>query len=1558
MGELKPAEGGLGLFHPLIQTWFRETFGAPTAIQTAVWPQIAAGEHVLAAAPTGSGKTLAAFLWALDRLLTGAWEPGRVRVLYVSPLRALNTDIRRNLDAPLEALRARFAASGVGAPAIEVATRSGDTPQSARQRMLRRPPEILVTTPESLNILLTSKRGRGLLTGLETVILDEIHALAGSKRGVHLITAVDRLVPLAGDFRRIALSATVEPLPAIAAWVGGLLRETVAGAVRFVPRPVRALRIRGSKRYALSVCCPWLADADPAPGPGAGERARTGHGSDHFWRRLAGALRERILAHDSTLVFANSRRMTERLTHLINEDADTPLAYAHHGSLSRAVRTEVERRLKRGELRAIVATNSLELGIDIGSLDQVLMVQTPPSVSSAVQRVGRAGHGVGESSRGLFCPVHPRDVLDAAVVARGVQAQWIEQLRPVDMPLDVLAQVILSIIAQEPVELDTLFDLLRSSWPYRNLGRRTLDLVLEMLAGRYGDSRVRALRPCLRIDRLRGTVHARPGVARRVYQSGGTIPDRGNYTLRLADTGAKLGELDEEFVWERRVGDHFTLGTQSWQIHAITHSDVLVTPRLGRAALAPFWRAEARDRDFALAERIGRFLARAESQLGDRAFAGELRDAHFLAPEAVVALLGVLREQMAATGCLPHRRRLVVERVTAHGTTGADQQGEAVVLHTLWGGRVNRPFAMALEAAWQERFDTELRTEVDDAGVLLRAPQAVDTATLLGLVSAERLETLLRQRLEGTGFFGAQFRINAQTALLLPRAGMRHRTPLWLSRQRAKKLLAAVAEHEDFPIVIETWRSCLRDAFDLEALARVLGELADGAIVVSEARTTVPSPFAGGLAWVETNRLMYEDDQPEHGGGSKIRPDLLDELVFAPHLRPALPPAVVAAVVAKIARLAPGYAPRPGDDLADWVAERGLIPADAWHELCAAVARDHSLDAEAVAASAAGRLLWLTPPGAELASVATAEGAARLARQLGVTIADLSVTPVAVADPAAAAALDVRLAAAVRAGASAAVAAAVGVEDPVAAPAIGHWLRYQGPVGESRLRQVFGLDTTALRAVLARLERQRTVVRGTFTAGAAAPEVCDTENLERLLRGLRRSLRPETRVRPLSELALFLAAHQGLTSPGEDLEDLESRLQKLIGWRAPAAAWETNILPARLDPYQPAWLDALLHQSELLWLGTGRARLTFAYPGDADLFAPDVAAGDTPARAPEAFAAGGAIEAEDGLPGVCALFPDTEGRYRLSALVARSGRTPAALERALWTWAWRGEVTNDTFLAVRRAAARHFRPPEGQLRAPGRGSLWGSQPPRGLRSAARRRTAAPFPGTWRCLPARVAAADALERELRDKERARLLLERYGMVCRQLLARELPALGWSRVFRALRLMELSGEVLTGRFFGGIDGLQFMSKEAWGMLQDGLPTDAIFALAADDPASLAGVVPAPASGDRLPARRSSTWLVYQGAALVLIARRRGRILELRVPPDHPRLSDHLTALGRMLTRSVAPLASLRVETIGALAASDSPYLPAFQRVFRVVREGGPVRLFKRYRRAPDAGPGSFG
>ena len=1605
---MAPPHPSLEPFHPIVRRWFAERIGAPTDVQRRAWPEIAAGGHVLATAPTGTGKTLAAFLWALDRLLTGATPGGALRVLYVSPLKALNADVHRNLEVPLAELRERFAESGEEHQTVRSAVRSGDTPQSERQKMIRRPPEILITTPESLNLLLTSQGGRSILGGVETVILDEIHAVAGSKRGTHLMTAVERLTLLSGDFQRIALSATVRPLATVAELVGGFrMEEGADGHRRYRPRSVAIVRSDAEKELDVEVRFPGGGEPASGPSPRSSGDAVADpveqRPETSVWDLVVPELVRTIRSHRSTLVFANSRRLTEKLTRMVNSEQETDLAYSHHGSLSREVRQVVEERLKRGELPAIVATSSLELGIDVGALDRVVLVESPRSIASAIQRIGRAGHRVGEVSRGTLFPIYGRDFLDAAVLVRAVLDGEIEEVRPIRAPLDVLAQVILSMVVAEVWDVEELYAFLCSSWPYRDLSRRHYELVLEMLAGRYADSRVRELSPRISLDRVEGTVRARPGAARLIYLSGGTIPDRGYFHLRVdrgtgageEGSGPKIGELDEEFVWERSVGDTFTLGTQIWRVRRITHNDVVVEPASGSAAMAPFWRADERDRDFFFSEKVSTFLEEIEPEVDGDGVVERLRRDHRMDPGAAAELVRFLRAQKAAMGGrLPHRRRLVVEHVAGQEGDPGQRPEEAgrrrMVLHTFWGGRVNRPFAVALSVAWEERFGAPLEIFHDDDCVMVTVPAELAEEDLLALVPPERVEDLLRERLEHTGFFGALFRQNAARALLLPRAGFRHRMPLWVTRQRSKRLLEAVERYGDFPLVLETWRSCLEDRLDLESLKVLLGEVRSGEVEVRHVATEAPSPFAANLIWKQTNTLMYADDAPEAGGRSAaLRRDLLRELVFASHLRPRIPASVAEELRSKLQRVAPGYAPRDATELLDWVKERLLIPADEWSELEAAYERDRHAAGEGgrgrdapfaeLAGQIADRALWFRPRadagGDRRRSVVAIEALPRLAAAYGLegeeAVSELDLGSLADPDqppPEAALASFARMEARMGRrggrppGPPPRSAISPDGEEESGEPGrssrladvVGEWLRFYGPVVRARLEEAFGASRVGgggvgsdLDSALEILVEEERIVVDELTVGggetAGEPEICDTSNLETLLRWTRAAARPELRALPLERLPLFLAAHQGLAPRGRDLEDLQNRLEALFGCSLPARSWETEVLPARLDPYRKSWLDALLRESELLWAGTGEKRLTFLFPSDLELLTDEEAGGS------------GATETEDPDALLRGLFPDLRGRFAPEDLAAHAGLAGPRVLARLWELAWCGRVTTDTFEPVRRGVLSRFRVdagapvvPAGVADAAGGPARSGPRRPRrrGRRGADRWRPERASPGRWQALPAPETDLDPLEREELAKERARLLLDRYGVVFRELVARELPVLRWARVFRALRLMELSGEVLAGQFFDGVPGLQFATPGAFRTLRDGLlPDDAVYWMNARDPASLCGV-DLPELKSALPERREGNSIVFHGDRPVLYARRRGKTLVALAAPDHPRIDEYLGLLKDMLARDFAPRKVVTVEEINGEPAPESPYLPVLRRLFSATVEPRSVKLRKRY------------
>ena len=1433
-------------FHPGVAAWFASRFEAPTDVQAQSWPRIAAGEHLVITAPTGSGKTLTAFLWALNAFAVGASLPGATRVLYVSPLKALNNDIRRNLTEPLGQLRHVFEQRGEPFPNVRDATRSGDTPQGERQRLLRRPPEVLITTPESLLLLLTTTRGRQALATVETVIVDEVHSIVDSRRGASLATSLERLVEIAGEFQRIALSATVRPIKVVARFVGG---SDANGR----PREVGTVCAPTDKKIELSVRFPEAA-------------RQAAENGKKIWDPLSDVFRDVIDANRSTLIFANSRRLTEKITLKLNDDSVSPIAYAYHGSLSREVRTEVERRFKEGELKAIVATNSLEMGIDIGDLDAVVLVQSPPSLAASLQRIGRAGHNVGDTSRGLLFPTHARDFLEAAAIATAVQAREIEPLDAISNPLDVLAQVLVSMTASETRTVEGAYRTIQRAGPYATLDRNHFDLVVEMLAGRYAGTRVRGLQPRIAFDRIRDTLKARKSAVFALYNAGGTIPDRGYFKLRHAESGAVIGELDEEFVWEASIGQTFTLGTQNWRVERITHNDVLVRSAEPSATAPPFWRAENIDRSFYFSQRVGDFLEFANGLL----VAGEgealerfLRDD--LAFEAIAAeeLREYLARQREASGCdLPHRHHLLVEHIRTGpgGYTGPDRN-QQVVLHTSWGGRVNRPIALAMAAAWRQQFDTEADIHADNHAIVAQVQQGVDPATLLGLVKTQNFETLLRESLEGSGFFGARFRECAGRALLLTRQRFNQRMPLWLTRMQAKKLLTTVRRLDNFPILLETWRTCLGDEFDMRAAREALGDLEAGAIATSITEVAAPTPFAAGVAYDQLNRYMYADDTPERHAPSALSEDLIRQAVHDQRLRPSIAPSVIAEFESKAQRAAPGYAPQDAEDVAEWVKERGLIPVPEFSALMANAACE------------------------------TPDGIRRITRGGGAWLVHVDDAP------------DIE-----RALADAADGPEVADDAADAARLFAEFIRFYGPRTRDQLRRLFPVEPGALDAILTSLVESDVLVEGRLVQGSEAGHFCDAENLETLIRFQRAARRPTLEPQPVRKLPAFLAAWQRVGAEAHDNRLLDVA-EQLRGFVAPLGFWLEDAWRARITDFEPEMLSAACANYGLTWRGAGRERLTFGFDDELDALVPSDPASSE----------------------ILPLFKDPGARYTFAQLMDASGMDADAFNALFWEAVWAGQVVADSMLPLRAAAAARFRltagassPPQ---RPPGSSRTLQQARPRARQRA--RRVAQGWPGNWRLASAPPdaaesrAAPDPLEALEAAKDLSRVLLDRYGIVNRDIAAREGGMFRWRELFRALRVMELSGEVAAGFFFADLAGPQFALPGAIRALgritTERGPT---FWINAVDPIAPTGLG---LDWQGLPQRRAQNHLGFHAGQLAFVVENSGSRLRIHIPPDDPGLDALAIHLAPILRggRRVA------IETINDLPARQSPYIEALGR-----------------------------
>lgn len=1445
----------LDSFHPLVKRWFIGRFERPLDIQERAWARIVEGKNVLVSAPTGSGKTLAAFLSSLDRIITGSLPLGHTSVLYVSPLKALNNDIRSNLLGPLEEISRLFENFGLSFPEIRVLVRSGDTPQIERQRMVRHPPEILITTPESLNLILSSPRAREMLKTVRVVILDEVHAVCSNKRGTHLITAVERIALMAREFQRIALSATVTPLDRVAAFVGGFRREVQNGSELYSPRPVSIVVDSSQKKIEVSV-----------------------HGLDRteggFWDEIAGEVGRIVEKNRSTLIFTNTRRQCEKLASLINE-GEAGIAYSHHGSLSRELRSVVETRMREGRLKAIVATSSLELGIDIGELDSVLLVGTPASVTSGFQRIGRAGHSVRSVTKGRFYPTHPRDILDAAVMARCIVGGAIEESEPVLRPLDVLAQIVVSMTGIEPWDIDRLFSALRTSYPYHDLTRRQFDLVLAMLAGRYAGSRIRELSPRISIDRISNTVKGREGCLRLLYHSGGTIPDRGYYDLRIQGSGVKIGELDEEFVWERKPNDRFIIGAQRWRIVGIDSQKVEVVPWQGRVNSLVFWKAQKPTRGFFFSSQIGDFLERWNENVGSDEFRDELKNRFFLDEIAVRTLVDFLVRQKKHTSVwLPHRHHLLVEH--CH-----DPEGRTI-LHTLWGDRVNRPFSIALQAVWEQRFGLALEVFSDDDCIMILSQDGFDLRSMLPAVGSDNVEDLIRAKLEHTGFFSSRFRENAAISLLLPKSSFGRRRPLWLLRIRAKQLMDGVMGYQDFPILAETWRSCLRDEFDIGTLKSLLDELHEGQIRISEVNTETPSPFAGGIVFRQTQKHMYEGDEPYRGRTSSLSEEIMREVVRSSRLRPRIDNEIVTEFEAKAQRTYPGYSPKTADELLLLVKERVLVPQEEWKRLLAGIENDWGTDAEAMVRSLSKRLVRVKPPGSDLYSVTAFETLPRLASALGIEQDLLELSSFC-------------------GGQLPSELPQIPFHGETLSGLLSEWLSSYGPVDPKIIVELFGIDDRLLAEVLGSLTDADEVVVDEVTEGAASPQICDRRNLETLLR-LNRKKRRLKKPRPARYLGPFLAFYHGLVRHSsrrvESREGMKEAMEKLFGYPLSAVMWEIEILPARFSDYQTSWLDSLLLESELSWFGCGQRRVSFCFASDFDLF---VQPEDS--KKPDELL--NLIKSE--LRGVFG-YNDLKNLYTLPA---------RELEQELLRLIWKGRISSVSYQVVRRSLLA--------------GSLNKEQGARG-RGTNRWTRIHPAGESFYLIQDQdiehrnPQGLDALDEEEINRDRVRQLLFRYGVLFRDILESELPHMRWSGIFRTLRIMELSGEVVSGYFFEGVSGVQFCSESFLDLIGEWEPEDTVYWMNACDPASLCGVGIEGLSY-RLPPRIPSTHLVFHGAELVLVSRGRGRKVDIYVPPDSAAIVRYLEFFRMLAGRDLHPQGSVRVDYINGALVHQSPYLETF-------------------------------
>ncbi|MEY4634289.1 MAG: hypothetical protein RJA55_87 [Acidobacteriota bacterium] len=1453
-------------FHPAAAEWFRAVFAEATTPQTRGWPAIARGESTLILAPTGSGKTLAAFLWSLNRLMFEPVPdaPRRCRVLYISPLKALAVDVERNLRAPLAGIANVATGRGLPFHVPSIAVRTGDTPAAERARFQRTPADILITTPESLFLLLTSN-AHERLRSVETVILDEIHALVPTKRGAHLALSLERLERLvARPLQRIGLSATQRPLEEVAKFLGGATPQQAnpkvtkttkttssttdyAGSVHdefaderaVTYRPVTIIDASAPKQLAITVQTPvedMAAMGQPAAQP-SGPAAR-GPVAQSIWSSIHPRLLELIRSHRSTLLFVNSRRLAERLAGALNELAGEALVRAHHGSLARAQRTEIEDLLKGGHLRGLVATSSLELGIDMGAIDLVIQIEAPPSVASGLQRIGRAGHSVNAVSEGIIFPKFRGDLVACAAVTAAMRSGKVEASRYPRNPLDVLAQQLVAMAAMERWPVDELFRAVRAAAPFASLSRTIFDGVLDMLSGRYPSDDFAELRPRLTWDRLHGTVTGRQGAQRVAIANAGTIPDRGLYGVFLSGADkdkARVGELDEEMVFEARAGETFLLGASTWRIDQITHDRVLVSPAPGQPGKMPFWKGEGPGRPVELGMAIGKLVR--ELRQRPRAEALEsLQAGHGLDVMASANLMQYLDDQEASAGTVPDDRTILIEQ-------SRDDLGDwrVAVLSPL-GSRVHAPWAMAVTARIRDEAGVDVEVMWSDDGFVVRYPdgERLPHVALL-LPDPDEVEGQVVRQLGSTAMFSARFREAAGRALLLPRRRPGARTPLWQLRKRASDLLAVAARYGSFPIILETYRECLRDIFDLPALTDILTRVRSRSIRVVHVESARPSPFSTSLLFGYVANYIYDGDAPlaeRRAQALSVDQSQLRDLIGDTGLRDLLDAGALEALEADLQHLPERFHARSTDAVHDLLLRLGDLSQD---EIAAR--SEPSVAAAAILELTATRRAVEVRIAGERRLIAV-EDAARFRDAVG--------TPLPQGLP------DALLEA---------------VADPVS-DLVRRYARTHGPFPSGDVSTRLGLGVAVVEATLARLREMGRVTDGEFRPGGRGREWCDAEVLRSVRQRSLAKLRQEVAPVDAAALGRFLVRWHGLARPRAGLDGLLDAIEQLQGVPLVASLLDREVLAARVHDYAPAMLDTLMGAGEVTWVGVESLG---ERDGRIALYLTDHVAKLRPPAVLDPRPESGLADRDARL----VAFLARHGASFFGPLhEAAGGGFPQETLDALWDLVWKGLVTNDTLHALRAFAA----PPE-RARRTGRAPFRSRRlvPP----SAEGRWALAPVadgtPTTW-------AAAMANQ-----------LLVRHGVVTRDLAVIEQLPGGFSALYPVLRRLEDTGRIRRGYFVAGLGAAQFAQPGAVDLLRDArdaAPSDVTITLSATDPANPYGIlVPWPLEKAT---RTAGSRVVLVNGQLAAWIGRGDRHLVVSLPGDEPERSHAGRALARELVR----------------------------------------------------------
>ncbi len=1467
----------LALFQPAVAAWFSKRYGLPTPPQEQGWPAISRGENVLILAPTGSGKTLSAFLWGIDSIyknLSSDAPAAGVQLLYISPLKALNNDIERNLREPLAGIRQTAAHLGAPLPPLAVAVRTGDTPTSARQRQLKHPPQILITTPESLYLLLTSPAAGSILDHVRTVIVDEIHTLNGNKRGVHLALSLERLVERAGEFQRIGLSATQRPLDEVARFLGGQRWQ----GDTLLPRPVTIIDTGVRKPLDLQVVT-VVPDLRHLPGK-------------TIWPSLIPNVLDQVRRHTSTLIYTNSRRGAERTADRLNEqyaqeqsegvEPGSPFAlirdgvtiggwmfgtgraggpfHAHHGSVSKELRLELEQKLKAGELAALIGTSSLELGIDIGAVDAALQIQSPHSIARGLQRIGRAGHQVGQTSYGRIYATFREDLLDAAAVAHGMLTGDIEPTYTPRNCLDLLAQQIVAIVAGKEMTVDELYRLVRRAYGYQDLPLEGLTAVLEMLCGKYPSESFRNLRARLSWDRVNNVVHPLPGSRLLAIRNGGTIADRGEFRVYLPDGKTSLGTLDEEFVNETRAGDVISLGTNTWRVTEVGDDRVVVTESSGTMPRMPFWNGEAPKRDYHLGLRLGELRQQLAERVRDlphlpddleepwppeaEGIIGWLQREYALDIPSARNAIHYVRHQLDAIGAISSHQTIIAEIFT---DVLGDQR---MVIHSCFGSRVNSAWAIALVQALEERWHSRPEVGVNDDGILLRFVEAdrEPPLALLREMRADEARERLLLDLPNTALFGTQFRVNAQRALLLPRSGSSQRTPFWLQRLRAKDLLAATRGFPDFPILVETYRDCLRDVLDIEHLNEVLHGIETGQIRIIEAHTVIPSPVASGILYNFNMDGVYLDDQPKierQMQAAAVNRELLSQLLEEGTLPELLHPEAIIAVEAELQHSAEAYRVRDQEELALLLQELGDLSAD-----------------EVLARSNPGSQEWLRNLAdmQRIVPIAFSMDENRWVaseqyehyRDAFGLIESLTELPPNLKAPA---------------------------QPPDAARrwVLQRYTQNHGPFTTEQLAARYPWPEGWLERTMEELTAAGQLIHGRLSHSQGELEWCDRAVLERIHRRSLSVLRKQ--VKPVSIPAWldFRSRWQAIHPHYRHAEGhgLTSILQQLRAFPAPAVVWERDILPLRLERYHADALEDLVTDGDVLWRLSGaeanRASLALQLQGDAVLFGLGVSS-DAQTR-----------ELSQEAQQVLACL-NARGASYAAEIQTASGLSGQTLDSALRELAFAGLVSNDRLRTLRMLLAGEGSTPG----SPGLQSslatdlaLWrssrpqpvGQRPDAGRLRDAQRRVAerlapnARWPGRWARVPN---APEKLTPEQIELT-ARLLLQRHGILTHECLQGEALGCTWVDLYTVLQILELRGQIRRGYFVRGLSGVQFASLEAFEALQRYVSpgadsADELVLAQACDPLLVPGIATA-AYGLPLPPRLPGNYVVlWRGAVLM--------------------------------------------------------------------------------------------